>query len=202
MRHMDSKEKILNAAFNLFLQKGYRDVSLKDIVDDVGLTKGAFYHYFEGKEQLLTEVIDSYFTSLSDRIYEQLPKVHLEMFMVGYQKVLTEQIDQLSKDAVRGNNLSLSYYYFAFDALRILPEFGEKMREIQLREEQTWVEVIENAKVSGEVLDSIDSQEIAKLFVSSKNGLAMQVILENSLKLFSKEIQSVWASLYKLIAAE
>jgi len=198
---MDSKEKILNVAFTLFLQKGYRDVSLKEIVKEVGLTKGAFYHYFDGKEQLFTEVIDGYFISLSDHIYEQLPKVHLEMFMTGYQKVLSEQIDRLTKDAVKEKTISLSYYYFAFDALRILPDFGVKMQEIQFREEQTWIEVIENAIASGEIISSIDSQEIARLFISSKDGLGIQVILENRLKQFSKEIFNLWVSIYKLIKA-
>lgn len=199
---MDSKERILNVAFNLFLQKGYRDVSLNDIVAEVGLTKGAFYHYFDGKEQLFTQVIDGYFPSLNKHIYEQLPQVHLEMFITGYQKVLTEQIDRLSKDAAKGNTVSLSYYYLAFDALRILPDFGEKMQEIQLREERTWTEVINNAKASGEVKDSIDSHEIAKLFISAKDGLGIKVILENRLKFFSKEIYTVWTGLYKLIKAD
>ncbi len=198
---MGSREKILNVAFNLFLQKGYRDVSLNDIVNEVGLTKGAFYHYFDGKKQLFTEVIESYFLSLSDHIYEQLPKVHLEMFMTGYHKVLIEQIDQISKDAVKGNTISLSNYYFTFDALRILPEFGEKMQELHLRDAFTWIEVIDNAKASGEIISSIDSQQLAKLFISSKDGLGMQVILENRLKQFSKEIITAWTSLYKFVKA-
>jgi AcrR family transcriptional regulator len=201
MDHMESKEKILNVAFNLFLQKGYRDVSLKEIVSEVGLTKGAFYHYFDGKEQLFTEVIDNYFLSLSEHIYEQVPKVHLEMFLTGYQKVLNEQIDRLSRDIERGGSISLSYYFFAFDALRILPDFGDKMQAIRLGEELTWIEVIDNAKTSGEIQSYVDSQEIAKLFISTKDGTGMQVILENRLKQLSKEITTVWSSLYKLIKA-
>lgn len=200
MYAMDSREKILNVAFNLFLQKGYRDVSLKEIVDQVGLTKGAFYHYFKGKEQLFTEVIDHYFLSLSDYIYEQLPKDHLKTFMNGYLKILTEQIDRISREAIKeGNTVSLSYYYLAFDALRILPGFGTKIREVYLREEGAWMEVIANAKASGEIESSVDTQHLAKLFISVNDGLGMHVILENRLEHLSKEIISVWNSLYKLI---
>lgn len=202
MELMDSKEKILHVAFNLFRQKGYKDVSLTEIVNEVGLTKGAFYHYFGGKEQLFTEIIDAYFLSLSDQIYEQLPKVHLEMFISGYQKVLTEQIDRLSKDAAKLNSISLSNYYFAFDALRILPDFGEKMQEIHLREAQTWIEVIDNAKASGEVIASNDSKELANLFIASKDGLRIRLILENRQKSISKEIHSAWISMYNLIKVE
>ena len=199
---MDSKEKIVQVAFNLFLQKGYRDVSLREIVDEVGLTKGAFYHYFKGKEQLFTQVVDHYFLGLSDYIYDQLPKTHLKTFMTGYLELLTGQIGRISQEArKKGNTISISYYYLAFDALRILPDFGNKIREVYLREEEAWIEVIENAKKSGEITSSVDSQHLAKLFISANDGLGMHVILENRLDQLSKEIISVWTSLYKLIKA-
>ena len=200
MQTMDSKERIVQVAFNLFLQKGYRDVSLREIVDEVGLTKGAFYHYFKGKEQLFAEVIDHYLLSLSDYIYKQLPKTHLKTFMTGYLETLTEQIDRISQEArKKGNTISLSYYYLAFDALRILPDFGAKIREVYYREEKVWIEVIDNAKKSGEIISSVDSQHLAKLFISANDGLGMHVILENRLDQLSKEIISIWTSLYKLI---
>jgi AcrR family transcriptional regulator len=199
---MDSKDKIVQVAFNLFLQKGYRDVSLREIVDEVGLTKGAFYHYFKGKDQLFTEVVDHYFLGLSDYIYDQLPKTHLETFMTGYLELLTGQIERISQEArKKGNTISLSYYYLAFDALRILPDFGTKIREVYLREEAAWMEVIDNAKKSGEIIGSVDSQHVAKLFISANDGLGMHVILENRLDQLSKEIIMVWTSLYKLIKA-
>ena len=199
---MDSKDKIVQVAFNLFLQKGYRDVSLREIVDEVGLTKGAFYHYFKGKEQLFTEVVDHYFLSLSDYIYDQLPKTHLKAFMTGYLELLTGQIERISQEAEKkGNTISLSYYYLAFDALRILPDFGTKIREVYLREEKAWMEVIDHAKESGEIKSSVDSHHLAKLFISANDGLGMHMILENRLDQLSKEIISVWTSLYKLIKA-
>ena len=199
---MDSKDKILHVAFSLFIQKGYRDVSLQEIVDEVGLTKGAFYHYFKGKEQLFTEVIDHFFLGLSDSIYEQLPKIHLKTFMTKYVEKLLEQIHHISKDALKkGNTISLSYYYLAFDALRILPDFATKIHEVFHREERAWMEVINNAKASGEIVSSIDSRHLAILFISAIDGLGMHVILENRLEQLSKEIISVWSSLYKLIEA-
>jgi len=199
---MDSKDKILQVAFNLFLQKGYRDVSLSEIVQQVGLTKGAFYHYFRGKDQLFLEVVDYYFLSLSDYIYDRVPKDHLKTFMFTYLKMLTEQIDRISEEAMKqGNTVSLSYYYLAFDALRIIPDFGKKIREVYLREENAWIEVIENSKKSGEIISAIDSKQLAKLFISANDGLGMHVILENRLEELSQEIISVWTSLYQLIKA-
>jgi len=199
---MDSKEKILQVAFSLFLQKGYRDVSLREIVDEVGLTKGAFYHYFKGKDQLFKEVIDRYFLGMNDHIYEQLPKTHLLTFMTGYLEKLMELIQRISKDAIKNvSTISLSYVYVAFDAQRILPDFASQIHEVYHREERTWMEVIDHAKASDEIVSSINSQHLATLFISAIDGIEVHVMLENRLDQLSKEIMSVWNSLYKLIKA-
>ena len=203
---MDSKDKILHVAFSLFIQKGYRDVSLREIVDEVGLTKGAFYHYFKGKEQLFTEVVDHFFLGLSDSMrktfYEQLPRTHLKTFITKYVEKLLDQIHHISKDALKKENtISLSYYYLAFDALRILPDFDTKIHEVFHREERAWIEVIDQAKASGEIVSSIDTRHLAILFISAIDGLGMHLILENRQDQLSKEIMSVWTSLYKLIKA-
>lgn len=199
---MDSKDKILHVAFSLFIHKGYRDVSLREIVEEVGLTKGAFYHYFKGKEQLFTEVVDHFFLGMSDAIYEQLPKTQLKTFMTKYVEKLLEQIQHISKDAImKEDTIPLSYYYLAFDALRILPDFDTKIHEVFHREEKAWIEVIDQAKASGEIISSIDSRHLAILFISAIDGLGMHLILENRLNQLSEEIISVWTSLYKLIKA-
>ena len=54
---MKSKEHILITAFSLFLQKSFKEVTMKEIVKETGLSKGAFYHYFESKEQLFLELL-------------------------------------------------------------------------------------------------------------------------------------------------
>lgn len=46
----DTKDDILEAATKLFLQRSYDAVSIKDITEAVGVTKGAFYHHFSSKE--------------------------------------------------------------------------------------------------------------------------------------------------------
>lgn len=47
-------EKILRAAQKLFLEKGYDNTTIQDIVDELnGLTKGAVYHHFKSKEDIM-----------------------------------------------------------------------------------------------------------------------------------------------------
>jgi len=54
----DTRNNILKTALLLFLEKGYKDVSYQDLVKKTGLSKGAMYHYFASKEELLNAVFD------------------------------------------------------------------------------------------------------------------------------------------------
>ncbi|HIS45730.1 MAG TPA: TetR/AcrR family transcriptional regulator [Candidatus Scatomorpha merdigallinarum] len=55
-------EKILDAAERLFLERGYERTTIQDIVDELGgLTKGAVYHHFKSKEEILDAVSDRMF---------------------------------------------------------------------------------------------------------------------------------------------
>ena len=50
---------ILDTAYRLFMQKGYEHTSIQDIIDQLGgLSKGAIYHHFKSKEEILIAVTD------------------------------------------------------------------------------------------------------------------------------------------------
>lgn len=67
-------EKILNAACQEFLHKGFQGASLRSIVRQAGVTTGAFYGYFRSKEELFdalvkepyTHILEMYRTILDD----------------------------------------------------------------------------------------------------------------------------------------
>lgn len=61
MSKKNTKERIAEISFQLFLDKGYRDTSMADLVKAAKLSKGAFYHYFNNKEELYQEVLNRYF---------------------------------------------------------------------------------------------------------------------------------------------
>jgi len=50
---------ILDVAFRLFMEQGYEHTSIQDIIDNLGgLSKGAIYHHFKSKEEILDAVTD------------------------------------------------------------------------------------------------------------------------------------------------
>ena len=48
-----SKSKIIDAAMKLFLEKGYENTTMQDIVQASGMSKGAIYHYFKSKQEIV-----------------------------------------------------------------------------------------------------------------------------------------------------
>ena len=49
-------QRLVQAAAQLFAEKGFENTSVQQIVDAVGMTKGAMYHYFTSKDDLLYEI--------------------------------------------------------------------------------------------------------------------------------------------------
>lgn len=84
-RATDTKERIVRTATSLFSSHGYTATSVDDVISAVGITKGAFYHYFNSKEHLceivVTEAISSY-RQLADGVQEsEQPSARLNQWL-------------------------------------------------------------------------------------------------------------------------
>ena len=63
---------IVTVAFRLFMEKGYEHTSIQDIIDNLGgLSKGAIYHHFKSKEDILIAVSDM-MTAESNQMLAQI----------------------------------------------------------------------------------------------------------------------------------
>ena len=52
----NTKAKIVSAAWKLFYEQGYEATTVEEIIDESGTSRGSFYHYFEGKDALLSSL--------------------------------------------------------------------------------------------------------------------------------------------------
>ena len=67
----DTKRKIVAAAWKLFYEQGYDNTTVDDIIYESETSKGSFYHYFSGKDALLSslsEVFDEKYEELAETL--------------------------------------------------------------------------------------------------------------------------------------
>ena len=100
----NTKSKIVSAAWKLFYEQGYDNTTIDEIVEASGTSRGSFYHYFEGKDALLSSLsylFDEKYEELIDVMDPALPPVdkliHLnqELFLMIENTVSVELLCQL-----------------------------------------------------------------------------------------------------------
>lgn len=145
----NTKGKIISAAWKLFYDKGYEETTVDDIVELSGTSKGSFYHYFNGKDALLSSlsiVFDERYEELEpklvsfDTALEKLLFLNRELFLMIENSISLELLSMLfsSQLTTRGDrhllDQSRTYYKLLRSILREAQEKGELSKSISINE--------------------------------------------------------------------
>lgn len=66
--HSAKRAHILKTAARVFAQSGFARASMAQVAKDCGISKANIYHYYDSKDALLFDILDSYLSELRDRI--------------------------------------------------------------------------------------------------------------------------------------
>lgn len=69
-----TREKILDAAQELILDRGFSGVSVDNVIESVGLTKGAYFHHFKNKNEMAVALIERYAANDLAFFYDSLAR--------------------------------------------------------------------------------------------------------------------------------
>ena len=72
--HDERRSELILTARGLFFSRGYDNCTINDIIDEVGIAKGTFYHYFRSKEELLEAMIDV----MADQIMDSVEQIAVD----------------------------------------------------------------------------------------------------------------------------
>lgn len=67
-----TRERIMDAALNVFSRKGYYDTRMDEIVEEAATSKGAIYFHFPNKEKLFLALVDQFADLLERRVKEAI----------------------------------------------------------------------------------------------------------------------------------
>lgn len=70
---IDTKERIMEAALELFAQNGYLGTSMSDIAGKLGITKAALYKHYAGKQEILDRIVER----MNEMDYERAEKYEM-----------------------------------------------------------------------------------------------------------------------------
>ncbi len=113
----NTQAKIVNAAWKLFYTKGYESTTIDEIVEESGTSRGSFYHYFKGKDELLNtlaELFDNKYSELEDELekaggaYDRLLFLNHELFFMIENSVPMDLLARMySAQLVSGSGRNL-----------------------------------------------------------------------------------------------
>ncbi|MDR1585206.1 MAG: TetR/AcrR family transcriptional regulator [Prevotellaceae bacterium] len=193
----ESREHILKTAFILFLQKSFKEVTLKEIVEKSGLSKGAFYHYFPSKEKLFHEIVEIFYFKGLKIDFDSFSKISFYEF---YHDVLNHTITNFwkIKEFLEDTNDEddITYYTLVLDAVKLFPGFKEQVNKNHAQKLAGWEHAVQSAINRGEIKSRMTARQITQLFIYSSDGITPHMVLDGKIKEVHNEIQILWDGLY------
>jgi len=190
----DSKKQLLQTALKLFLKNSYKDVSLRDIVNKIGLTKGAFYHYYISKEELFEEVVKYFYNHVMITDYRNFPKTSLKEFYAYYLEVLQAPDEYDDKDG------DINFFIFISEVAKRIPDFLNIHLAQRKKELWAWTEIMDTAKRNKEIKTTIPNEELAIMFLNLSDGISMNRVLSQKEGTESlNDVKRDWDNLYNLL---
>jgi len=137
-----TKDKIFRTAAHLFAEKGYNGVSMREISEQAGVTKPAIYYYFNSKEDIYKELVQSALNFGNEKLKQVLAK----------DLPVRQKLVEIIKGHFRGCLQNPEYVQF-FISLATSSEklpFLEDFKEQALETKKGLTKLIQSGKDSGE----------------------------------------------------
>ena len=193
----NTKEHILKTSLLLFLQKSYKDVTMKDIVEKTGLSKGAFYHYFPSKEELFKEIAD-YFLSKGKIDYSSFSKESFNEFYHQYAALLGQSFMKMMEflNVNSNEHTAFNFFFIMFEAASRLPDLLKIELDLHKKDVVAWKKIINTARKKGEIESNASDEQIAEMFLCCVDGISLRMVNNNRLNFFRKDIIKMFDCLY------
>jgi len=169
---METKDFIIEKAYQLFLNKSYDSVSVTDICNAIEMSKGALYHHFVNKNELFKAVIDSH-----------IRKMKVRKDVSSLQEYLEQKIETATKLIERVSEhefLPLNYISLVIDAMRNYPDIQDAKEQLFYFELEDVKSILNKAIVSGEIRSDINVEPTAQNLMTLTLGVAANLIRKNS----------------------
>jgi AcrR family transcriptional regulator len=157
----NTKGKIISAAWELFYEQGYEDTTVEEIIERSATSKGSFYHYFDGKDALLSSLsylFDEEYARLQQELdpdmdaWDKLLHLNRALFAMIDSRISMELLARLlsSQLITKGNKHLLDHDRLYFKYLR---------------------QIVREGQDRGQITTALTANEIVKLYALTERSL-------------------------------
>ncbi|MDR2919337.1 MAG: TetR/AcrR family transcriptional regulator [Tannerella sp.] len=185
---------ILKESFKLFAGSRYEHVTVADIERATKLTRGAIFYYMANKEHLFKEIADKYI--FNQELTSKGNKQNLASFIdsfIGQLKDLKKQMKSLGV-----KNANYAYINIINQATHYYPDYIKESKKNEKKELNIWIEVVQNAISSGEIVKDTNSTAIGSIFYHLYAGFSYKsIFLPDGIDI--DQLQKTFDTVYQMI---
>lgn len=179
----NTRELLLEKAFFLMLEKGYKGISVSDIQSAVGLSRGVLYKHFSAKSELLMEACRHYFYEKFFPVNDDFKALSLRDFL----ELTNKNMSALCKIFAAAKNPKINilrYNLLYAEVMQNVPEF----KSFIAGEMAAMSVVLKNALKRGEISKGLSEKFVGGVFydiycrASSAHGVGDKEIVSQIIK--------------------
>ena len=167
----DTSQKILKAAFKCISEKGYANVSMRDIAEEANVVLSQINYYYKNKEGLFCKLIREVTAEYLKIIQNNLQKITTTKEKVSF---FIKYCQHIMKDNINIYRLILDFFSMAMWS----KSFNQELNYFLKKVSQVIEEHITNDYLIDESFQNYSSDTIARMILGSIFGMAMQYIIE------------------------
>lgn len=138
----NTRGRIIDAAWKLFYRQGYDDTTVEEIIEESSTSRGSFYHYFQGKDDLLStlaDVFDQKYEALIETMnpemdrFDQLMYLNRELFAMLENSISLDLVARLysSQLVTRGDKSLMDHNRIYYRLLRQIALQGQERGDLR-----------------------------------------------------------------------
>ncbi|WP_354639478.1 TetR/AcrR family transcriptional regulator [Kitasatospora camelliae] len=174
--HLDARRRqILDGAARCFARNGFHATSMQDVLGECGLSAGAVYRYFAGKDELIAAIAEECFGAVRSAFAEAAAAVPPPTPDVLLAEVLLQVLDRVPLDGDRSASARL-----------IIQVWTETLRNAALAGaleggfaalRRIWADLVESYRAAGLMPEGPAADHIARTLIATAQGFIAQQAL-------------------------
>lgn len=187
LKRMATMHRMQVKGLELFYRQGYYSTSVDDILKSLSLSKGAFYHHFQSKEDFFISIIQNL---IVQKVYSML--IEPVEAHDNPLRVIEQSLDNALETAEHNDmdfGFMLSNFMTEFN--RRNPEISKYLKDIYKMWEVNLVSTLQRGKTDGFVARHVDSESVANYLIASYIGIRTLMVEGNCKVLRYQYIQQL-----------